>query len=343
MRQNIKNWRKKRIFPPFWKKKLSDTISLCMIMKNEEKLLPRCLKSVKGLVNEIIICDTGSTDQSIRIAQSFGARVLQDPWQDDFGRPRNIAIAQATMNYILVLDPDELISHTDHDKIREHTRRPEIIAWRMDTRNYTNNSWMSGCRQNPGDFLNANNYYGFVPSTKTRFFQNHKNIFFQKCWHELLDYDIAKYKYKFDTSPVPVHHYPHEINQLNVEDKKRFYLRLGRKKAALDPDDCQAQWELAVAEHIAGNHRRAYTACLLSMRNGKYGSDRLFFLAAINKGLGGTEDHNLIFTKAVCKVYPNLTHINPEDKTPLHEAPAPAKKEKSKDVVYREKEPVKKD
>lgn len=325
MRQNTKNWKKRRIFPATWQKKLSESISLCMIMRNEEKLLPRCLKSVQGLVDEIVICDTGSTDRSIEVARAHGAKVLRDPWQDDFARPRNIAIDNATKNYILILDPDELLSHADHDKIREHTRRPDIIAWRMDTRNYTNNPWMQGARRNPGDFLNAKNFYGFVPSTKTRFFQNWKNIHFQKCWHELLDYDIAKHKYKFDTSPVPVHHYPHEINQANVEEKKKFYLRLGRKKVALDPDDCQAQWELAVAEHIAGNHRRAYKACLLSLRNSKYGSDRLFFLAAIAKGMGGVKDHRLIFEKAVCKVYPNLTHIAFNDKIPLEVDPATIK------------------
>ncbi|MCK4248269.1 MAG: glycosyltransferase, partial [Candidatus Omnitrophica bacterium] len=93
MKQNIKIWKKQQIFPSFWQKKLGDTISLCMIMRNEEKHLARCLKSVKGLVDEIIICDTGSTDKSIQIARAHGARVFQDPWQDDFARPRNIAIA----------------------------------------------------------------------------------------------------------------------------------------------------------------------------------------------------------------------------------------------------------
>jgi len=301
-------------------------------MRNEEKLLARCLASVKGLVSEIIICDTGSTDKSIEIARAHGAKVLRDPWQDDFSRPRNIAIAQATKDYILILDPDEVISHVDHDTLREHTRHPEIISWRMDTRNYTNNPWMSGARQNPGDFLNAKSFYGFVPSTKTRFFQNHKNIFFSMCWHELLDYDILKYKYRFATSPVPVHHYPHEINQANIEEKKAFYLRLGRKKAALRPNDCQAHWELAVAEHISGNPRKAYNECLKSLANGKYGSDRLFFLAAINKSLGGTEDHRLIFEKGVCDVYKNLTHIEPADRIPLHVDPAKYKGPKLKEI-----------
>jgi len=64
--------------------KMSDSISLCMIMKDEEKRLGRCLDSVYGLVDEIIIVDTGSTDRSIKIAHEHGARVMNSPWCDDF-------------------------------------------------------------------------------------------------------------------------------------------------------------------------------------------------------------------------------------------------------------------
>ncbi len=75
-----------------WQAYKFGSISLCMIMKNEEKRLRRCLDSVVGLVDEIVIVDTGSTDSSIQIAESYGARIFHDPWQDDFSRPRNIAL-----------------------------------------------------------------------------------------------------------------------------------------------------------------------------------------------------------------------------------------------------------
>src|SRR5579884_1851863 len=82
-------------------------ISLCMIVKNEEKFLPRCLQSVAGVVDEINIVDTGSTDGTIEIARSFGARVERREWRDDFAWARNEALALATKRWILVLDADE--------------------------------------------------------------------------------------------------------------------------------------------------------------------------------------------------------------------------------------------
>jgi tetratricopeptide (TPR) repeat protein len=82
-------------------------ISLCMIMRDEEEHLARCLESVQGVVDEIVIVDTGSVDRSVEIAESFGARVLHEAWRGDFAAPRNTSIDAATGEWILVLDADE--------------------------------------------------------------------------------------------------------------------------------------------------------------------------------------------------------------------------------------------
>lgn len=82
-------------------------LSLCMIMKNEEEHLSRCLESVQGVVDEIVIVDTGSTDRSVEIAESFGATVLHEEWKGDFATPRNTSIDAATGEWILILDADE--------------------------------------------------------------------------------------------------------------------------------------------------------------------------------------------------------------------------------------------
>lgn len=105
------------------------TISLCMIVKNEEKYLEACLKSVNKKVNEIIIVDTGSQDQTINIAKENGAKVFSIKWNNDFAEARNFSIKQASMDYILVMDADEyldenvdlqkvLSSEKDHYSIR---------------------------------------------------------------------------------------------------------------------------------------------------------------------------------------------------------------------------------
>ncbi|TCJ06385.1 glycosyltransferase [Cytobacillus praedii] len=88
------------------------TISLCMIIKNEEKVLSDCLRSVKGKVNEIIVVDTGSTDSSVGIAESYGAKVFYFDWVDDFSSARNFSLSKATSDYILVLDADEQLDQS---------------------------------------------------------------------------------------------------------------------------------------------------------------------------------------------------------------------------------------
>jgi glycosyltransferase involved in cell wall biosynthesis len=80
-----------------------------MIVKNEEEFLERCLSSVKNLVNEMIIVDTGSTDSTIEIAKKFNAKVYDFQWKGDFAAARNFSITKASSDYILVLDADEYL------------------------------------------------------------------------------------------------------------------------------------------------------------------------------------------------------------------------------------------
>ncbi|HWH15083.1 MAG TPA: tetratricopeptide repeat protein [Miltoncostaeaceae bacterium] len=82
-------------------------LSLCMIMRDEEEHLERCLASVRGVVDEIVIVDTGSTDRSVAIAEAHGAQVLHEEWTGDFARHRNTSLDAATGDWILVLDADE--------------------------------------------------------------------------------------------------------------------------------------------------------------------------------------------------------------------------------------------
>ncbi len=89
------------------KERTPQRISLCMIMRDEEEHLARCLTSVQGVVDEIIIVDTGSVDRSIEIAEGFGATILHEEWHGDFATPRNTGIDAATGDWILVLDADE--------------------------------------------------------------------------------------------------------------------------------------------------------------------------------------------------------------------------------------------
>ncbi len=95
------------------------TISLCMIVRDEEAVLGRCLASIADGVDEIIIADTGSEDRTKEIAKSFGAKIYDFPWINDFAAARNFSFSKATMDYILWLDADDLIPAESLKKLLE--------------------------------------------------------------------------------------------------------------------------------------------------------------------------------------------------------------------------------
>jgi hypothetical protein len=95
------------------------TVSLCMIVKDEEAMLPRCLAAVTDHVDELIVVDTGSTDRTIEIAESFGARVLHHTWDGDFAAARNVGLDAATSDWLMYLDADEVLVEGDGPRLRE--------------------------------------------------------------------------------------------------------------------------------------------------------------------------------------------------------------------------------
>ncbi|MCG8485246.1 MAG: glycosyltransferase family 2 protein [Clostridia bacterium] len=94
------------------------SISLCMIVKNEDDVIERCLSSVSDLVDEIIIVDTGSTDKTIEIVKKFTDKIYEFPWINDFSAARNFSFSKATKDYIFWIDADEVMYEEDREKFR---------------------------------------------------------------------------------------------------------------------------------------------------------------------------------------------------------------------------------
>ena len=92
------------------------TLSLCMIVKDEETVLPRCLESVQGLFDEIVVIDTGSKDHTREIARAFGAFVYDLPWQDDFSAARNFSFFKATSDYLFWMGADDVLPPPSHER-----------------------------------------------------------------------------------------------------------------------------------------------------------------------------------------------------------------------------------
>lgn len=94
------------------------SISVCMMVRDEEENLQRSLPSLKDLADELIVVDTGSKDKSIEVAKSFGAKVYEHPWEDDFSKHRNQSISYATCDWIFIFDADEELIAPDESSIR---------------------------------------------------------------------------------------------------------------------------------------------------------------------------------------------------------------------------------
>ncbi|MBD5106185.1 MAG: glycosyltransferase family 2 protein [Lachnospiraceae bacterium] len=109
------------------------TISLCMIVKNEEKVLERCLTSIADLMDEIIIVDTGSTDRTKEIAKGFTDKVYDFTWTGSFSDARNFSFSKATMEYIYCADADEVLEEENRNRFRllKQSLLPEIDIVQM--------------------------------------------------------------------------------------------------------------------------------------------------------------------------------------------------------------------
>ena len=109
------------------------TISLCMIVKNEEAVLDRCLSSIASLMDEIIIVDTGSTDRTKEIAARYTDQIYDFPWQNDFSAARNFSFSKAHMDYIYAADADEVVDPVNQERFfaLKQTLLPEIEIVQM--------------------------------------------------------------------------------------------------------------------------------------------------------------------------------------------------------------------
>jgi glycosyltransferase involved in cell wall biosynthesis len=148
------------------------TLSVCLITLNEEANLGRTLASVKAIADEIIVVDSGSTDRTLGIAQSFGAKTFSEPWKG-FAAQKNSALAKATGDWILSLDADEEVSPELAASIRETVKgsaTPAFAGYEMARRNLYLNHWIR--------------HAGFYPDRKLRLVKRGAVTFELRAVHE---------------------------------------------------------------------------------------------------------------------------------------------------------------
>lgn len=148
------------------------SLSFCMIVKNEEQNLPQCLQSVKGVVDEMVVLDTGSTDRSAEIAKEWGAQVYYFDWCDDFAAARNTALKYVTGDWILVLDADERLVPAIVPQIRQAITQEDCLVVNLVRQEI-------GASQSP---------YSLI----SRLFRNHPKIRFDRPYHALVDDSVSQ-------------------------------------------------------------------------------------------------------------------------------------------------------
>ncbi|MCC5601624.1 glycosyltransferase [Nostoc favosum] len=146
-------------------------LSLCMIVKNEAATLPKCLSSVRKVVDEMVVLDTGSIDRTPNIAQQLGAKVYHFKWCNDFSAARNAALKYVTGDWILVLDADETLTPGIVPQLREAIARDEYLLINLVRHEI-------GAEQSP---------YSLV----SRLFRNHPDIRFDRPYHALVDDSVS--------------------------------------------------------------------------------------------------------------------------------------------------------
>ncbi|MBI2656448.1 tetratricopeptide repeat protein, partial [Candidatus Woesearchaeota archaeon] len=213
------------------------------IAKNEEKYLEQCLSSVKGLVDEIIIVDTGSKDKTKEIAKKFNAKIFDFKWIDDFSAARNESIRHATKDWILVLDADEVLDDESTKSIKELVNNKENDAYLLLQKNYTNESSIVGF-VNDEHKKNNKSYAGWYGSFIARLFRNKKGYKFEGTVHELVEPSIEGKKGSIAATNIALHHYGNADPKI-AKKKRQLYLELCKKKVKEKPD-ASSYYELGV-------------------------------------------------------------------------------------------------
>lgn len=213
-----------------------------MIVKDEEELLPHCLASVQGAVDEIIVVDTGSSDRSAEIAQQYGALVVRFEWCEDFAAARNAGLERASGDWILFLDADEALDRAAREQIR---------SWAA----------VSGC---DGLFLNIHNYTGTGQQGVTvnpvlRLFRNAPEHRFEGRIHEQIAAAICRRNSEaaFHVTDMIIHHYGYQTAIVERKDKVNRNVRLLQQAVEEEPDQPFHHYNLGVEYLRVGEAERA--------------------------------------------------------------------------------------
>jgi tetratricopeptide (TPR) repeat protein len=212
-------------------------ISLCMIVRNEERFLAAALTSVQGVVDEICIVDTGSTDATVAIAASFGARLAHLTWSDDFSHARNAALALATRPWILVLDADERLAPGSRAELRALGDVPPDGRGR----------WIRA-----RNLQDETSEIAVSTNAIVRIFPNDPAIRYRGRLHEFVARDGEAHSLAATRTSIEILHAGYAPAIMAARSKGERNLRVSEAELAADPDDPALVYNYAMSASLAG-------------------------------------------------------------------------------------------
>ncbi len=220
------------------------TLSLCMIVKDEEEMLPRCLDAVAPAVDEIVIVDTGSTDRTIEIARAHGAKVIEREWTGSFSDARNVSFEAATGDWIIYLDADEVLVPEDVNRLRKLTGRTWREAFYLVETSYT------------GELGDG----AAITNNALRVFRNRPQYRFEGRLHEQIAHNLPVYAAgRLEQSSVRIEHYGYLGAVRDAKEKSQRNLDLLKAQQAESPSDAFLHFNLGTEYTVLGDHGSALT------------------------------------------------------------------------------------
>jgi glycosyltransferase involved in cell wall biosynthesis len=224
------------------------TLGLTMIVKNGAETLRACLESARDVASEMIVADTGSTDNSREIAQECGATVISIPWEKDFAKARNAALALATTDWVLSLDADEELDWEAEKFLPKLLGKAQAGGFIIPIRNYlpVRHGNVNGNRAqaNDGRSRTHKDAPAYAEHRTVRLFRRHAKIAYKGCVHEAVAPQIVEAGFKLGNANFCIHHFGFLAGTERYGSKAEFYLDLLRHKVEEESKNALAWVEL---------------------------------------------------------------------------------------------------
>ncbi len=218
------------------------TLGLCVIAKNSAATLPACLASVNGLVDSMVVVDTGSCDGTQEIAKQHGAELISFTWCGDFAAARNAALTATATDWVLVLDADEELDQAAHAWIREELKAPRADGYITPVRNYLKpwDSALTGLHELPSTERHpgAPDAKAYAHSEVCRLYKRDPDIYYIGHVHEQVEYRLMQLGRRIGRAGFFIHHFGwYLIDEKGLDRKRTMYTDLLAEKARQRPED----------------------------------------------------------------------------------------------------------